>query len=311
MRTAPVDLVALADAERADAARTLSAYTPGRMPVERPVLEALATLEVYGEPQDVALLRDVLSHESDLLGRLARGAIGTIRERQRRAQRQAFADALQAGSGAQLQAEATWRARGLGPTEAWCAAYADRVLGDQALPLTARSDADPVRLLARGEARAAVAALAPDVPAETTIRAFEDAGEVQAALQIHARLAAAGDPTSEQALQDYGIEVERLMLGLLHRDRVHEPETLETLVRRGKGLTVRVLAERVVDPPSASDQATAADALGRMLRTEARPDPLPRAERERIRAALLAASYRATPAVRPIVREALTGEEGI
>lgn len=300
--------------QRTAAARVLSAYVPGRMPVEGPALRAIADLDVYGEPEDIAVLRHVLDHESDVLARMAKDAIGRIRARQRVRQRDAFKAGLSTPdptlNRALTRAERWWMAGGLGPTEAWCAAYADVILGEAgdepSLPSILPDD--PKILLARGEAASALAATDGSTDAQTRVRAFEDAGRVRGAIRIHAEQAASGDAEAIEALESYGIEVERLVLGLLHQDQNRESETLETLVRSGRGLTVRVLAERVVDPPSASDQVTAADALGRMLHTQARRDPLPRADRERIRTALRTASFRAAPAVRPIVREALRGE---
>jgi len=313
-----IDQVADKEAERARAstrtvpwaARVLSVHAPGELPATRSVLGALAVLQVKGGPAEVALLRDVLAHEDPLLADLARRGIADIRTRQRTAQRQAFARSLSHPSpqarAANVRRIARWRASGLGPTEARCAAYADRVLGSEPLPAALPVHDDPQELLDQGRARAALGVLDRDPTGSDAlrIRAHEDAGDVRGAIRLHAHRAAAGDAKSITALEGYGIEVERLVLGLLHSDRIHEPEALETLVRSGQGLTVSVLAERVMDPPSRSDQATAADALGRMLHTR-RPAPLPRAERERIRRTLWTASQHADPEVSDIARDAL------
>ncbi len=297
------------------AARLLSVHPPGQMPANPSVLGAIATLQVRGTPADIAVLRDVLAQEEPLLANLAGRAIADIRARQRASQREAFAtdlhrvDARQAD--AIQRAESAWRARGLGPTEARCAAYADRILGDVPAIQGLSLPDDPERLLERGEARAAVGALTADTTPAIAVRAYEDAGDVRSAIRVHALAAVGGDPAATEALESYGIEVERLVLGMLHTDRVHEPEALETLVRKGRGLTVSVLAERVIHPTSQSDLATAADALGRMLHTQLRPDPLPRADRERIRRTLWTASQRGDPALRSIAREALADDPGL
>lgn len=260
------------------AAMQLSTYQSGTLPVERPVLAALATMERHGTPAEVSLLRDVQTHENRVLANLAERAIQAIRTRQRETQRRSFSATLP-GDARLNAAVRQWRSKGLGPTEASCAAYAIAVLGDAAL--------DPHQ---------------PD--RNLTARELEDRGDIQAALRIHADQAASGQEAGTTALRAYGIDSERLILGLLHSRAAAEPEALETLVRGGESLTVRVLAERV-KRPAGSDQATAADALGRMLLTELRRSPLPKADQELARRTLRKAAQRALPEVRVIVREAL------
>ncbi|MFK7931478.1 MAG: hypothetical protein AB8H79_25085 [Myxococcota bacterium] len=262
------------------AAVSLSAYNEGTLPVERPVLAALATLERHGTPAEVSLLQHLQEHENKVLANLAGRAIDAIRTRQRDDQRSEFSRSLtrESRKGTAIR---RWRNAGLGPTEAACAAYADAVLGPDAM----HSPVDPAQ-------------------ATPSAREFEDRGQVRQALRIHAQRAAAGNESGATALLAYGVDSERLLLGMLHSGWAIEPEALETLVRGGENLTVRVLAERV-KRPLGSDQATAADALGRMLSAELRRSPLADADRDLATRTLRKAASVAHPEVRVIVREAL------
>jgi len=262
------------------AAVALSTYNEGTLPVERPVLSALATLERHGTPAEVSLLKHLQQHENKVLANLAGRAIDAIRTRQRDDQRSEFSRSLTQESPTG-NAVRRWRNAGLGPTEAACAAYADAVLGSE-----------PVH---------------PDVDVvddALSARELEDRGHVRQALRIHALRAAAGHESGTTALLAYGVDSERLLLGMLHTGSALEPEALETLVRGGENLTVRVLAERV-KRPIGSEQATAADALGRMLSAELRRAPLADADRDLATRSLRKAASIAHPEVRVIVREAL------
>jgi hypothetical protein len=285
------------------AAQVLSRYPSGHTPVEAQVLRALSTLEVRGTRRDVSLLRHIAANEQPILAAAARRAIAAVRARQRDAQRVAFAGELPGPVDLDAEARA-WRAKGLGPAEASCAAYAHAIVGDPAPSGRTPVDGDPERLLADGQAVAAVAALDPAADPSLAARAYEEAGQVRRALRIYAENAVAGDDAAVAALEDYGVDIERLFLGLLRTGQIDDAQALETLVRRGDGWTVRVLAERV-KAPAASEQATAADALGRMLIVDLRTQPLRRRAQELARKTLREAAAEGAAPVRPIAAEAL------
>lgn len=285
------------------AAALLSRFAPGRMSLEEPVFRALHVLTESGTPSEVSLLGDVARHEQDVIANLARSAIVRIRERQREAQREAWA----APTPSTLrEAHRAWRSKGLGPTEASCAAYAETVLGNRPL-LHESVEGHPELLLAEGKARAAIAALTPEDPVLLAARAHEEAGDVAGALRVLARRAVTGDEEATAALDAYGLDTERLLLGLPHTDEVDDSAALELLVRRGSHLTVQVLAERS-KRPSASEQAISADALGRMLIPALRSSPLASRDRELARKTLRRVAMAGAPPVRPIALEALAGE---
>lgn len=304
-RAQPAEPVVLAPDS---AAVVLSRYPPGHMPVEAAVIRAISSLEVRGSRRDVSLLRHIAAHEQPVLATAARRAIAAVRTRQRHAQRVAFADDLRAPIDMAAMIR-TWRREGLGPAEAACAAYAHTIVGDAPTADGPSIDGDPERLLADGKASAAVAALDADADPQLAARAFEEAGQIRRALRIHAERAVAGDDDALATLEDYGVDTERLFLGLLRSGEVDDAQALETLVRRGDGWTVRVLAERV-KAPAASEQATAADALGRMLIVDLRTRPLQRGARELARKTLREAAMRGAPPVRPIAAEALRVADG-
>jgi hypothetical protein len=297
----PPAAMATSDTERA--ARLLSRYPAGRMPVDPQVLRAIGTLDVGGDRRDVPVLRSIVEREQPVLARLARHAIGSIRDRQRAAQRSAF----DPDPAAIARAVRAWRDTDLGPAEAACAAYADALLGPAGPTRPQAIGADPEALLERGRAAEAVAFLPTSGDLPLAVRTHEEAGDVPGALRRLARAAAGGDGWALAHLEAYDIDVERLLLGLPHVDEVDGTRTLDTLVRRGGGLTIRVLAERFKFS-SGSEQATAADALGRMLLVAHREAPLPRAERQLARQALADAAQTALPPVRPIALEALAAE---
>jgi hypothetical protein len=132
---------------------------------------------------------------------------------------------------------------------------------------------------------------------------------------MYATLAAAGDERAKAALDGYGIDTERLLLGLIALPALSEDaqatpaEVLEVLVRHGEELTVTVLAERT-QGPAASDRATAADALARMLEGSARPHPLGVALQHDARRALARISREGPEPLREIADAALKEHTG-
>jgi len=297
------------------AAALLSRYPAGSLPVDPTTITAIHVLGDTGDREDISLLRNIAEHERDEIRGAAVSAIGAIRDRQRAAQRERFARDLP--DPAQLAAPtAALRAQGLGSDEAACAAYAGRVLGTGSLgPHPASEDAakgDPEALIAEGRPRTAVAVLEHDPsPAARRLEAlaWEDLGEPRGAVRQYALLAARGEAEAWDALDRFGVDPERLLLGLLTRAETRLPagsesEVLETLVRRGDLLTVQVLAERATHP-SASERAIATDALVRMAQATGRDGPLGSKAHAVVHQALLRATRDHVESIRAIALEAL------
>lgn len=298
-----------------EAAALLSRYPAGTLPVDPTIMVAIQRLRESGDRQDISLLRNIAEHERDEIRSAAEDAIGAIRDRQRAAQRERFARDLP--DSAQLAAPAAaLRKKGLGGDEAACAAYADKILGTQPLaphPMTAEGvKGDPQALIAEGRPRTAVAVLEHDPsPAARRLEAlaWEDLGEPRGAVRQYALLAARGEAEAWDALDHFGIDPERLLLGLLTDGDARLPEgaeseVLETLVRRGDLLTVEVLAERATHR-SASERAIATDALVRMMQSTGRERPLGGKARAVDHSALVRASRDHIESIRAIALEAL------
>lgn len=132
-------------------------------------------------------------------------------------------------------------------------------------------------------------------------------------MRLWGTLAAAGVPEAREALDRYGVDVERLLLGMLVGPRVDgvrdakrtDAQVLEVLVRNGGNLTVSVLAERTRHT-TPSEGAAAADALARMLDPAVRQEPLPVGVEGEARRALHQASALGAGPVAVIATEALS-----
>lgn len=237
---------ARADEPLREVAVLLSRYEAGEVPATPEVLGAIDRIGAEGAPSDASLLASLVAHESEPTAGTARRALDALRARQRTDQRQRFA-------ATQLPAPSS-----AGGESARCLAYAEALLGTS-VPLAEEG----------GRARAL---------------ALEDAGDVRGAVRQYAALAALGDGEARAELVGFGVDPERLLLGMLRlAPDVGAPptdaKTLDLLVRRGDRLTVAVLAERAA-APTASEAAFAVDALSRMLNPREREVPL-RADAER------------------------------
>lgn len=301
-----------------DVGAQLSRYAPGQMPVDPTVINALDQFRADGDPGDVALLRSIARHERSEIADFATRAIAGIRSRQRDDQRDVFARDLP--DWPELAAAGTaWQKLGLGEEEAACVAYAHLVLGAQPKAIKPQPvSGGAAEYLANGSPRMALLSTVGSTPADGLLKAqaHEDLGDLPGALRTYAVLAAAGVPEARQALDGYGIDVERLMLGLLVSARAGESlmpevtdshaeaEVLEMLVRHGGNLTVAVLAERTRNA-TISEGATAADALARMLDPHFRAEPLPVGVDGEAWRALRLASRSASAPVAEIAQDAL------
>jgi hypothetical protein len=301
-----------------DAATLLSRYPAGAVPVDPTTITAIQVLGEDGTRQEISLLRNLAEHERDEVRAAAVAAISQIRSRQRSAQRESFARTIPDWADLAEPTE-TLQALGLGRDEAECAAYAERILGPGPLvlarPPEQRAKGDPEALLAEGRPALALAVLAGD-PSPRARRleatAWEDLGEPRGAIRQYGLLASQGDQEAHSTLDRYGIDPERLLLGMLVRPDLYvsagtEAELLEVLVRKGGHLTVSVLAERGTHH-SASDRAIATDALARMLDPPPSDAPLSPMARRLARQALVRASTDRVESIRAIALEALHQE---
>jgi HEAT repeat protein len=298
-----------------EAAALLSRYPAGSLPLDPTTMTAIHLLGEAGDRQDISLLRNIAEHERDEIRAAAVDAIGAIRDRQRIAQRERFARDLPDQADLAAPAAAL-RAQGLGGEEAACAAYADRILGTEPLgphPSTREEvKGDPEALIEEGRPRTAVAVLERDPSSAARAleaRAWEDLGEPRGAVRQYALLAARGEAEGWEALDRFGVDPERLLLGLLtHADTRLPPgaesEVLEVLVRRGELPTVEVLAERATHR-SASERAIATDALVRMIQAAGREHPLGERAHAVAHEALVRATRDRVESIRAIALEAL------
>lgn len=292
-----------------EAARLLSRYPPGSVPVEPEPMQAICTLGAEGGAAEISLLTSLAQQERAEVVAAALQAIEAIRGRSRAEQRQRFAARLPTVQ----EVEDDLEDSPLPPATSLAAAYLREVLGDQVRhdppPTDPGTEEVVAQLLGAGQARKALAAsLLAEDPAVRMLgaRAREDLGDARGAVRDYASLAARGTPGAWEDVQAHGVEVELLLLGLLvlpeHRT-VSEAEILEVLVRRGSLRTAAVLSERTLEG-QLSARVTAADALGRMLQRE---PPLTAEERELTIQGLTRAAEEGPEAVRSIARDALEG----
>jgi hypothetical protein len=300
-----------------EATALLSRFPAGDVPVDPTVMDAIHTLGEIGDHTSVSLLRSLVEHERDEIASAARRAIARIRDAQRTSQRASFAASL---DDIALEPVARpLRGEGLGLESSRCLAYAKAVLGPPrgAFVAPATDEADPLLLLADGMPRKALAVVIDDAGPDAGMlqaRALEELGDLPGALRVYAALAAGGHADARAALEAYGIDAERLLLGVwMEREPTlgtpGEPiggeRLLDTLVRHGGDLTVSVLAEQGRSGAPV-EQAQAADALGRMLDDSVRAVPLAPSDRSAARVALQSVVATAVAPVRAIALEALS-----
>ena len=278
------------------------------MPVEPQVIHALYTLGEVGQRSEISLLRNIAIHERPEIADAALEAIAGIRHRQLDEQRDAFARDLPGDQ--LLEVGATvFQGHGMGREASMCAAYSELVLHADVPTPQVHGPFNAELYLAIGLPRKAVAASQQKFDAESRLmeaRAHEELGDTPAAVRRYAELAAVGNEDALSRLDDFGVHVERLLLGMLVSSDGVEAAVLEVLVRRGENLTVTVLAERTRSR-YASDQVTATDALARMLEGTSRAKPLTLDGRLAARDALMRVSREGADGVRQVAKEALKG----
>ena len=233
-----------------EAAQLLSRYPAGQVPGEPQFLEAIQTISESGGPDDIPVLESMALHETGAIRVAAIEGLGHLAYRQRTLLRRTFAGRPSQGDIERWIAENThalYRSNGdrLGPIEQTSAAYAALILA----PLEIDSIPSDARLNELAEAR-------------------EDAADARGALRLYAEAARHGDPRAFLRIQDYSVDTERIILGLLctpdARSRLEPDTTLETLVTMGGTMTVRVMMERSTRG-APLERAIALGALSRML----------------------------------------------
>jgi len=293
--------------------RLLSHYPAGTLPVDPTVMLALHTLQRHANSSEISLLRQLAQTESNDIRAAARDAMTAIRSRQRAQRRVEFGNRLSDSSAVQgLHRQGhSQHAR---PEETACVEYAAHVIGSW----SPKQSISPKKghaqtLLADGRLRDALAAVLarPGHDArmlEATI--LEDLGETHSAVRLYALEFGAGYADARVALEGFGVDPERLLLGLLGTLETPqliriEAEMLDTLVRQGNALTVSVLVERMEKHPTFSERATATDALARMLDPAIRKEPLSTTGTKRVKQALYRVSGQDFEPTRSIALEAL------
>jgi hypothetical protein len=225
------------------------------VPTEQRVLEALTTLRNQGMPEHMGLLHSLAMEEHGLVQLGALQAVESVAGRIRTDLRLQFAHDLPGDSELydwlRLHRTDVQRADGthLGTTERQVLAYAALVLGDvRARPEPEQYDGSLIDAATRSE----------------------NAGDAREALRLYAWSASLGEPTAWTHIEAFGVDPERLLLGMSTSDCQALPSPLDDavvdlLVSQGSTVTLQVMAERST---STNDRTRthAVDALGRMLR---------------------------------------------
>ena len=292
-----------------EAATLISRYPAGQLAETDSVRDALHVIGKEGTRREIGLLQQVILLESHASQLLALHAVREIRTRQITQQRAAFRAAMSEW----VQDHGTMNpTNGAGPKEDECIAYAHWLVSQWPTVVTTPNTGNARLMLQQGRTKAALSAVLDKEGHEARMlegQIREELGDVYGALAVYTNEFADGHLEAGQKLESYGVQPERLLLGLLSSDtRVQyladDTSIIETLVRQGGTLTVRVLAERTKHPVP-SEQTVAVDALGRMLANTQRRVPLSNTGRRVAHEALLSASRHRLEPIRRIALEAL------
>ena len=244
------------EVEAEQAAETLSRFPAGRMPATEPVLAAIAALGASGTRDHLSLLSSLAEREAPEVQQAAEMAITELNQRTVDTTRRIFsANNIPSDTAIDhwVRAHETELARPngskLGHTESRMVAYAAIVLDGIKTAQVPTADDD-----------------------EAEARARELQTDAIPALVHHARGAADGDQGSLDAIRAFGVDPERLLLGMSASPKSElvarvEPTAVEVLVREGSERTMTVLMERAASGDTA-EKVVAIDALGRMLQKD-------------------------------------------
>ncbi len=246
------------NAEVTAASRVLGRYPAGRMPASTEVSNALDVLGEQGTPEELPLLESISRDEEPGLVLSATLAHDRIVDRERQVLRDTVASELPDPASLERwigdHASSLARSDGttLGHTEKRMVAYTALLIGTQ----------EPA------ESR-------PQVGWVSTAHALEDAQQGRRALLHLARGAVQEEPGALQAIRQYGVDPERLILGMVSSPDpslapTAGPEAVSLLSREGSVNTVAVLVEQA-RTENAPTRIRALDALGEMLKSSRLP----------------------------------------
>ena len=238
-------------AERA--AATLSRFPAGNVPATEPVLAAIAALGASGTRDHLALLSSLEQREAPEVQEAAGKAIAELNQRTVDTTRRIFSASKIPSDGAvdkwvRAHERELARPNGskLGRNESEMVAYAAIVLDGIKTAQVPTADDDEAEALAHELQTDAIPALVH-----------------------HARSAADGEQQSLDAIRAFGVDPERLLLGMSASPKSEivarvDPKAVEVLVREGSEQTIAVLMERAESGDTA-EKVVAIDALGRMI----------------------------------------------
>ena len=242
--------------EAEKAAATLSRFPAGHVPATEPVFAAISALGASGTRDHLALLASLEQREAPEIQQAAGLATAELNQRTVDTTRRIFsASKIPSDSAIDQWVRAhesdLSRPNGskLGRTESRMVAYAAIVLDGIKNAQVPTADDD-----------------------EAEARARELQTDAIPALVHHARGAADGEEGSLDAIRAFGVDPERLLLGMSASPKSElvarvEPTAVEVLVREGSEPTITVLMERAAGGDTA-EKVVAIDALGRMLQKE-------------------------------------------
>jgi hypothetical protein len=241
--------------EAEKAAATLSRFPAGHVPATEPVFAAIAALGASDTRDHLALLSSLEEREVPEVQQAAKQAIAELNQRTIDTTRRIFSASKIPSDSAvdhwvRTHESQLARTNGskLGRTESRMVAYAALVLDGIKTAQVPTADDD-----------------------EAEARARELQTDAIPALVHHARGAADGEQGSLEAIRAFGVDPERLLLGMSASPKSEivarvEPTAVEVLVREGSEQTIAVLMERAASADTA-EKVVAIDALGRILQT--------------------------------------------
>jgi hypothetical protein len=226
-----------------NAAALLSRFEPGAMPKATGVVSALNSLADFGSAEHLPLLNSLASEEQYAIQVHARAAIKLIAQRERQANRNSYQRPGHKAVTVWLSQHEPVGPAGerLGRNERHAVAYTALVLAESIGPSTLQWRDLGERL--------------------------ELEGRHQEAIRLYVTAALRGEDEAFANLTAFGLDTERLMLGVytaLPSDHSAKPLLLSWLVREGGITAVRVFAERI-GRSEAIERATTLDALSKMI----------------------------------------------
>lgn len=221
----------------ADPAALISRFPPGHLPDTDAVFEALDELAELGTADDAPLLRSVVEKEDGGVQRAALQALAAIEGRERAALREGFSNKIPGDReiDAWIAARAKSPSARLGHAEQQMVAYSALVLGEAiaqgapaALEPVAQSDLSQLREQASAAERTRKPALA---------------------VSLYVLAMVSGDDQARQDLVEFGVDPDRLVLGMTsaaappEMPRI-EAESVGVVVQGGQDETLAALLER-------------------------------------------------------------------